>query len=223
VINDTRPIKNTPKGYHYGWLTQILPLLDRKAVYQHLDFSVGLYDPINLTCRQTLISTFLCPSDPGRDRDIDDLAISNYAGCHHDSEVPIDVNNNGVFFLNSRIRYEDIADGTSQTIFVGEKRSFGGDLGWASGTRSTLRNSGEFAGSAVAGTGVGTFTNSQDRLVGESEVPDPVGGFGSAHPGGSSFLFGDGSVRFVRNSAKWSVFRLLMNRADGVMLNAKDY
>ena len=39
----------------------------------------------------------------------------------HDVEAPIDTTNNGSFFLNSAVRYEDITDGTSKTIFLGEK------------------------------------------------------------------------------------------------------
>ena len=45
----------------------------------------------------------------------------HYAGCHHDVEAPIAANNTGVFFLNSSVRYEDITDGSSSTIFIGEK------------------------------------------------------------------------------------------------------
>ena len=67
---------------------------------------------------------------------------SNYAGCHHDVEAPIDVDNNGVFFLNSHLHYEDIRDGAAHTIFLGEKRLESADLGWMSGTRATLRNTG---------------------------------------------------------------------------------
>ena len=70
-------------------------------------------------------------------------------GLHNDVEAPIAANNNGVLFLNSSVRYEDITDGTSQTIFVGEKLNDGLDQGWASGTRASLRN----AGSAVNASG----------------------------------------------------------------------
>ena len=48
-------------------------------------------------------------------------ASNNYAACHNDVEAPIDAKNTGVFYLNSATRYEDITDGTSFTIFVGEK------------------------------------------------------------------------------------------------------
>ena len=100
-----------------------------------------MYAPSNLTARLVVISTFLCPSD-ARDWANGGVALSNYAGCHHDVEAPIAANNTGVFFLNSSVRYEDITDGSSSTIFIGEKTSEAGDLGWASGTRATLRNTG---------------------------------------------------------------------------------
>jgi len=61
---------------------------------------------------------------------------------HHDVEAPIDADNHGVFFLNSRLRVRDITDGTSHTLFAGEKLSEPDDLGWMSGTRATLRNTG---------------------------------------------------------------------------------
>ena len=67
--------------------------------------------------------------------------LSSYAGCQNDIEAPIDVDNHGVFYLNSRVRVIDVSDGLAQTLFVGEvvKSS---PLGWVSGTRATLRNTG---------------------------------------------------------------------------------
>ncbi len=103
---------------------------------------MGLYETQNITTRTNLVRSFLCPSDPGPNRGPSGVAMTNYAGSHNDVEAPIAAKNNGVFFLNSAIRYEDITDGTSQTIFVGEKLNDGLGEGWASGTRASLRNIG---------------------------------------------------------------------------------
>ena len=56
--------------------------------------------------------------------------------------------------------------------------------------------------------------------LGESEF---VGGFGSRHPGGANFLFGDGSVRFLSQKIRTSVYRSLGNRADGNLISDDEY
>ena len=142
VVNDTGPIQNVPRGFHHGWMIQLLPYLEAKNVGRRFDDATGLYAAENLTVRSVQIGAFFCPSDPGPQTRPDGVAENNYAACHNDRETPIGARNNGCFFLNSRIGYEDIPDGTSLTIFFGEKRRFAGDLGWASGTRATLRNTG---------------------------------------------------------------------------------
>ena len=142
VVNLTGPILDQPKGYHFGWLVQILPYCEQRNVYNHFNFKFGLYETQNFTTRTTLVRGFLCPSDPGANRGPTGVAMTNYAGSHNDVEAPIAASNNGVLFLNSAIRFEDITDGTSQTIFLGEKSNDGLGEGWASGTRASLRNSG---------------------------------------------------------------------------------
>jgi prepilin-type N-terminal cleavage/methylation domain-containing protein/prepilin-type processing-associated H-X9-DG protein len=201
TINLTSPIVNQPKGYHVSWMIQLLPYLEQRNVFDHWDFSTGVYSPSNSTARGINVKAYLCPSE-----NRSGLGTNNnsYAGCHHDVEAPIAIDNNGVFFLNSKVRFEDIQDGTSNTIFVGEKRPSGVELGWASGTRATLRN----AGTPVNG-----------MLIPAPNNKDPVGGFSSNHPGGSNFAFGDGSVRFLKSSIGPNMLRLLANRADGEMVD----
>ena len=142
MVNHTGPILDQPKGYHFGWMVQILPYCELRNVYNHFNFKIGLYETQNFTTRTTLVRGFLCPSDPGANRGPTGVAMTNYVGSHNDVEAPIAANNNGVLFLNSAIRYEDITDGSSQTIFLGEKLNDGLGEGWASGTRASLRNSG---------------------------------------------------------------------------------
>ncbi len=138
TIDAARPVQSRPVGYHISWIAQILPFIEESNVYRHLDFSAGAYAPKNAQVRRQSLRTLVCPSDTsGR------TAGGNYAGCHHDVEAPIDEDNHGVLFLNSRIRYRDIRDGRAQTIVLGELVGKGGtELGWLSGTRATLRNTG---------------------------------------------------------------------------------
>jgi hypothetical protein len=109
---------------------------------------------------------------------------SMYAGVHHDVEAPIDVDNHGVFFLNSHVTRLDVVDGLSHTLFIGEKVSDGIDFGWMSGTRSTLRNTGSplnVSGfPAKAGSQVGVEAELKNNQP-EEEVIDQYG-FGDSLP-----------------------------------------
>jgi type II secretory pathway pseudopilin PulG len=201
-VDPNRPVRNDRKGYHFGWAVQILPYLDQANVYSAFDFSVSVYDNKNGNAAGQAFPAFACPSRGGM--------ANSYAACHHDVEAPIDVDNHGVLFLNSSIRREDIRDGASHTIFVGEAGEIVG-LGWASGTRDTLRNTGTpINGANVPGVGgaapVAPLGN-LNLLI--------VGGFQSPHAGGAHFVFGDGAVHFLMDKVSQKVLRQLGHRADG--------
>jgi prepilin-type N-terminal cleavage/methylation domain-containing protein len=141
------PIYNVPQGNHLSWMAHLLPYMEEQVAYKQIDQSVGVYDKKNAPVRALSISLFLCPSCPlqtvvGGPVNDRIASLSNYAGCHNDVEAPIDENNNGVLYLNSHVREKDVTDGTSHTIYVGEKLGSQWDLGWMSGTRATLRNTG---------------------------------------------------------------------------------
>src|SRR6516165_8629397 len=55
VINSTGPVLDQPKGYHFGWLSQVLPYCEQRNVYNHFNFKLGLYESPNLTTRTTLV------------------------------------------------------------------------------------------------------------------------------------------------------------------------
>ncbi|HWT81537.1 MAG TPA: DUF1559 domain-containing protein, partial [Candidatus Methylomirabilis sp.] len=65
VVSLTGPVLDQPKGYGFGWMTQVLPYFEMKNVYNHFNLKVGLYEPQNFTTRTTLVRSFLCPSDSG--------------------------------------------------------------------------------------------------------------------------------------------------------------
>ena len=139
--NATGPIvsKEDATQYHMNWIVQILPYLEQQNVYNHIDFTQSVYSPANSPVRVRQMPTLICPTDPNTHGKT--VGLTNYCGVHNDYETPIDVNQNGVLFLNSAIHYEQVTDGSSNTIYVMEARAdTGADLGWMSGTRATLRN-----------------------------------------------------------------------------------
>jgi prepilin-type processing-associated H-X9-DG protein len=224
VVNDTGPIKNLPYGYHHSWVVQALPFIGQQNTYNHLDLKKSVYHPAQDTAAGMKIGTLMCPSDPSR------TGIT-YAGCHNDVDAAISSDNHGVLYLNSRVRYDEITDGTSSTILLGEISGSGPSLGWASGTRSTLRNTGPplvrslFVSATLIGpTARDVAFDTVDALAEEGSWPvDLTGGFSSFHSDAANFLFCDGSVRTLKNSIDRHVYRLLGNRADGEMIGADHY
>ena len=206
-VNTTGPIETAAEGYHISWTVNLLPYLDQGPLFRDFDFDKGAYEQTK-RINEARMSVLLCPSDPG---DHTDVAQSSYAGCHNGVEAQIDVDNDGVLFLNSSVRYRDIGDGSSNTIFLGEKQLTLGDLNWLSGTRSTLRNTGTVPNSLMLR---GNRINIRTQKPAEFEDATVVGGFGSWHTGGGQFALGDGSVRFLNERIDIETFHHLGSRND---------
>ncbi len=211
VVNPDGPIRNEPIGLHQGWLIQMLPHLDQQNAYELIDWSKSVYDPANARVRKLTLPVLVCPSEPRHEP-----ACSNYAGCHHDAEAPIAADNRGVLFLNSHIHRHEIPDGSAYTIFVAEKRLDIADLGWMSGTRATLRNTG------TPLNGTGTVADGTGADGGKVDAPGSVlyvGGFGSGHVSGAFVGFGDSSVRFINDEIDEPLWQRLGSRADGQLID----
>ena len=208
VVEIESPVKQEAEGYHISWFAQLLPYIEQPIMYRHLDFLAGAYSEENADVRKLGIPLLVCPSDPGYftgPSGSGEVGQNTYAGCHHEVESAIAVDNHGVLFQNSSVAYEQIEDGTSNTIMCGEKIARESSLGWLSGTRSTLRNT-------------GSQLQIPQRYGQKSEAtppPSAVGGFGSYHAGGAQFVLGDGSVRFISRQINMDTFRRLGHRADG--------
>lgn len=199
--NPTGPIHNVAQGIEMSWTVHLLPYLDDLDTFQHIDLAAGAYAEKNAQVRCLRIAAFLCPSEAVGPNNL--MPPSNYAGCHNDAEAPIAEDNDGVLFLNSHISARDVTHGLQYTIYVGEKLTSVEDLGWMSGTRATLRN-----------------TGTPINATGEEQPPNDlyVGGFGSGHRGGANFLFGDVSLRFVSAKIDQQVYQQLGSRADSKLL-----
>ncbi|HEY6565740.1 MAG TPA: DUF1559 domain-containing protein [Pirellulaceae bacterium] len=220
VLHPDGPIQSLPVGQHISWIVQILPFLEETALYNRIDQAKGAYDSANQPARDCGIAALLCPSDAGQaNEEKSEIGRSSYAGCHHDREAPIDVDNNGLLFLNSRVQFRDILDGSSKTILISEKLSSEDDLGWISGTRATLRNTSPFW--RPGPNGAPFHPDSLPDFVEENALV--VGPFGSYHVGSlSNVAFADGSVRPLGNGIDPSIYQRLGSRADGEILDPRD-
>jgi len=225
VVDEKGPILNLPKGYHYSWVVQILPFIEQNNTYRRFDFRYGVYHPSNVTAQEAVIATLLCPSSVTS-------RPNSYAGCHHDVDAPIDATNRGVLYLNSRIGYEDITDGPACTILLGEMVGGGPTLGWASGTRASLRNTGHRLNEPdylFQAMGTNRFSRAfekpakpeeMEQLIDDGVLPiGYTGGFSSRHSYGANFLFCNGAVRFVKDSVNPVVYQHLGNRSDGEIIS----
>ncbi|MFN8707784.1 MAG: DUF1559 domain-containing protein [Planctomyces sp.] len=206
-VNLTGPIVNDPFGYHMSWICQLLPFLEQQNVYRSIQFDFGAYDAVNSGARATVAPVLRCPTDSGsrRKQNTAGMPPSSYAANFGGDAVPIDMNNNGLMYLNSGVRYTDMEDGASNLVMVGEK-VIDDDLGWMSGTRATLRN-----------TGVKLNLAMQTGYVAPTTGPGSTetGGFSSQHSGGAQFVLADGSVRFISENINAPIFQWLGSRNDG--------
>ncbi len=127
--------------------------------------------------------------------------------------------------------------GLSQTIFVGEV-PWQASAGWALGTRarpsairdtrSTASPPSQFRCSGLLppfARNANPMELDQKIELNELKVAQTfVGGFGSSHPGdGANFGFGDGSVRFLKQTLDPTVFRRLGHRCDGETIDDEAY
>lgn len=208
-VNASASIEEHPIGYHVGWMTQILPFMDQVLAYRKFDFDQSVYADKNKPVREYIINSYICPSVPVASQVMNGSAISCYAGCHNDVDSPITDKGNGVMFLNSNIRYQEITDGTFCTIVVGEVIPTARSLGWATGTSTTLR----------VARPLNEWIRANYQFVNSQTNQNAVQlGFNSSHPGGATFLFADGSCRFISESINRDLFLHLANRADGNLL-----
>jgi prepilin-type N-terminal cleavage/methylation domain-containing protein/prepilin-type processing-associated H-X9-DG protein len=212
--NPDGPIRNEPQGTHVSWIVKILPYMEQTVVFRKFDQDAGAYAEVNNEIRAVRIKLLECPSDGTPfNNQINTVARSSYVGSHHDAEAPIDKDNYGLLFLNSKVKYSQIYDGSSQTILLGEAFTTAEGLGWVSGTRDTLRNTSliEVARPYLA---PGQTREEEKEKVGTLFV----GGFGSQHPNGAMFGFADGSTRFLTRNTDPETLRRLGNRADGEII-----
>jgi prepilin-type processing-associated H-X9-DG protein len=210
--------------------------------FKKLSIDGALFPGTNQPIGEEIVPTYICPSDGHNGRHEHPrtgqlVGVHNYAASNGPTEVydnpacscgqygvdwdkykmaPIDDPKNyaGAFsrLYSVNTRPKHITDGLSKTIFFGELRvpcSNHARAGWAQ------TNNGNGYAATLIPINYDTCNDA---------APDPCNrpcnwnmevGFKSAHPGGAQFLFGDGSIHFIRESINHQLYQYLGAKADG--------
>ena len=126
----------------WGWAAFLLPYLEENVLAKRIDWELSVDAPENATARTTLLLVFQCPTDVdvGRFSVLDDnndliaeAATNSYVACFGSfgliNAAPDD--GNGLFQRNSNHGAQDVTDGLSKTIAIGERGAIVAQSPWA--------------------------------------------------------------------------------------------
>src|SRR5262249_47486016 len=242
-------VGDRPTGGTNLWV-QLLPYLEQDNLQKRWDpednrTNVG---GMNSTSAQ-VIKTLLCPSDLGKSVAYLTVVgatawtygfygLSSYGGnagkrSYQAGATPDypRLTRDGIFWIDSRVCFADITDGTSTTLLFGERFRYDPEddrrrpIVWP-GLPSSLTEAGRWGliwgpSAAMSQVTLSTPVPINYRVPPDgdrSTLENRACAFGSGHPGGANFAFADGSVRFLRDSTPLAVLQALSMRADGEVI-----
>jgi hypothetical protein len=215
------------------WYVMILPHIEQGNIYGAWDVTKTYYNQPATFDVTAQVPIFLCParrSPPQLGQLNEDVAtgrkgtLGDYAAASSDNaNDPVTAYDqpgatgsiitgmwNGTQW-DSRTRFASVTDGTSNTLFIGEKHIQRSNLANVRGDRTIWNGDSIDVFARIAGPA----RPLQADLNGSTNQS-----FGSHHPGVVPFLFGDGSVRTISVACPGATLSLLVQRADGQAIPA---
>lgn len=228
------PLTETPIR-RFNWTIAVQPYIEQGSLYKlwnMTDFNSnrGL-NTDSTKATGYVVATYICPSDTLPNGALDtsdrtsnpprDWGLTSYgANAGRRNYRLATQTNDGPFIHNLPRKFGDIADGTSNTVFVGERSHFDPVFDAIPG---------EFLGA----WGWWAFGAEGDVLLSAAErinwqLPSPpnqanydlrINVFGSLHQGGANFAMGDGSVRFLTDGLDLVTLQRLCMHQDGAAVS----
>jgi len=248
------PVK--PKFRGYTMFVYLLPYIECNNLYQQWDFNgdpdmntVSTTSDPAASLTATVIPTYLCPSDPIPQNPYPSnsttyYAITSYGGnCGTRSYPPSLTTADGIFFQtgpatpeNPQIGFADVTDGTSTTLFFGERNHIDanydtfyppgwsidpmGAWGWWASTGGQYRVSDVTESSFSPINYMCPITYAEAVAQGMTNATFTntldslrVCSWGSQHPGCAQFAMVDGSARTINQYIAQLVLVALSTRA----------
>ncbi len=124
ILDQSNPGSNRNNA---GWGVLLLPFVEQRVIGNLIDFNLDIIPQVGGLNHK--LPVFLCPSHSTWDDSASGLPReSDYAGVFGAQPVPVTGMNpnqsffdgGGMFFLSSRIRMNDVKDGTAFTFLIGE-------------------------------------------------------------------------------------------------------
>jgi prepilin-type N-terminal cleavage/methylation domain-containing protein/prepilin-type processing-associated H-X9-DG protein len=212
-----------------SWMTRCLPYLEQDALWHEalLAYSQNKWfeSRPHLPILRRVLPIFTCPADSRTLQPWVFPAFQVGLTCYLGVEGRDQIRKDGVLFLDSRVRFAEIADGLSNTLMVGERpASADGVWGWWYAGEGQSQD-----GSTDSVLGVNELNVNQ---IGYPPGPSAFGPgqinnqgdclhFWSLHSGGANFLFCDGSVHFLTYDAA-PIMPALATRAGGEAVAVPD-
>ena len=240
----------------HAWGALMLSYIEQENLRNEIRFDLPVFDATNLAAREFQLRVFLCPTDSWSPnnfviRDDSVSPVERYAAASYCAnwgpasgvvETPSDPSDDinldatpdqsqGPFFRNSRTGFQDVRDGTSSTIAIGERTNGpildinGNPIGsyphpnfenvWFAAAREITQPDddhghmvlfdAEYAPNRARGDGTGA-----DR------------GVSAPHSGIAQFAYLDGSVHTISDTIDIQVYRALASIRGGEVVNPDD-
>jgi type II secretory pathway pseudopilin PulG len=232
---------------NFSTAAYLLPFIEQDNLFKNLDFKKPSDDKANAEARKIHIKIFESPQDmvPGGTAD---SAPTNYLFCAGAKAALAD--NDGIFYQDSKLRFTDVTDGTSNTLMTGETLKGDGNTKPVTVQRQhvqldkdALKGIKPDAGVAdwkdgkhIAGDRCGAWIDGRflqgtfnALLPPNDERPDVscagTGGVSSLRSEKSFVQVGicDGSVRSVSTKVKPAVWQALATRNGGEVIDVNDF